>query len=52
MVANSVKSPVWSVFTHALFEDSGWYKANYSKIFYYFNFDKNIIKFIRIYLAY
>lgn len=29
MVANSIKSPVWTAFTSALFEDSGWYKADY-----------------------
>jgi len=30
MVANDVQGPVWSKFTEALFEDSGWYKALYS----------------------
>lgn len=29
MVANDVMSPVWTRITHALFEDSGWYKPNY-----------------------
>lgn len=30
MISNSIKSPSWTAFTHALFEDSGWYKADYT----------------------
>lgn len=30
MVSDGIKSPKWTVFDHAIFEDSGWYKADYN----------------------